>query len=349
MDDNPSQRLTTAIVESKSGSIHLIRFLEKYGKLLFLILLVLIFTSQRASFFTVRNGLNILTDASIYGVMSVGMTLVILTAGIDLSVGALLAFCAMCGAYVVKNGGAERFTVSHQASFMGFSWLIALIISLVVGVIAGLFQGTAITKFRVPSFIVTLGGMTIWRGATLVVASGQPISGFDQSYRWWGNGQISGIPVPVIIFFVVAIAGYVLLRYTRFGRQIYAVGGNAEAARLAGLKVDKILVIVYMIMGGLAGLAGFMLSARLSSAEAVAGEGYELTVIAAVVIGGTSLFGGLGGVLGTIVGTLLIGVLLNGLVIMDVNSYYQQIIIGAIIILAVGLDTYAKSLLGSGR
>jgi inositol transport system permease protein len=349
MNDIPLHRLIGQFVEKQKESDHVIRFIERYGKLFFLILLILFFASQRATFFTARNGLNILTDVSIYGVMAVGMTFVILTAGIDLSVGALAAFCAMCGAYVVKNGGEERYTVSHQVSLFGYSWFVALAICLLVGVIAGLLQGTAITKFRIPSFIVTLGGMTIWRGATLIISSGQPISGFDQGYHWWGNGQVLAIPIPVLLFLLVATAGYILLACTRFGRQIYAVGGNPEAARLAGLQVNKLLIVVYMIMGALAGLAGFMLSARLNSAEAVAGQGYELTVIAAVVIGGTSLFGGLGGVLGTIVGTLLIGVLLNGLVMMSVNSYYQQVIVGFIIVLAVGLDMYAKSLLGSAR
>jgi inositol transport system permease protein len=185
--------------------------------------------------------------------------------------------------------------------------------------------------------------MTVWRGATLVIGNGSPISGFAPNLVWWGSGSLLGIPVPVWVFATVTLAGYVVLSYTRYGRQVYAVGGNPEAARLSGLRVNKVIISVYAIMGFLAGLAGFMLTARLNSAEAVAGEGYELRVIASVVIGGTSLFGGLGGVAGTVAGTVLIGVLLNGLVIMNVSSYYQQIIIGIIIVLAVAFDTFAKS------
>jgi inositol transport system permease protein len=199
------------------------------------------------------------------------------------------------------------------------------------------------TKFRIPPFIVTLGGMTVWRGATLLIGAGSPISGFDAGYTWWGNGAILSVPVPVLVLLVVAVSGYIALRYTPYGRHVYAAGGNPEAARLTGLRVDRVVTSVYAIMGFLAGLAGFIQSARLSSAEATAGLGFELTVIAAVVIGGTSLMGGIGGIAGTVVGTILIGVLLNGLVIMNVNPYYQQIIIGIIIVLAVGFDTYAKS------
>jgi inositol transport system permease protein len=341
----------TSITENErfadqNGPTQAFAFAEKFSKPLFLALLIVFFATQSDRFLSLRNGLNILTDISIYGVLSVGMTFIILTGGIDLSVGALLAFCAMCAAYLVKGAGAERYAIDHQMSFMGYSWLLSLVTCLLVGSLAGFIHGMAITRLRVPPFVVTLGGMTIWRGATLIAGAGQPISGFDQTYRWWGNGAVLSIPTPVILFFLTAIAGYILLSFTRFGRQIYAVGGNAEAARLAGLQVNKTIIAVYMIMGTLAGLAGFMLSARLNSAEAVAGQGYELTVIAAVVIGGTSLFGGLGGVVGTVVGTLLIGVLLNGLVIMNVNSYYQQVIIGLIIIIAVGFDTYAKSFRG---
>jgi inositol transport system permease protein len=350
--DHPMNNTTsTAITDRESftertGFVQVVTFAEKFSKILFLISLIILFASQSERFFSIRNCLNILTDVSIYGVLSIGMTFVILTAGIDLSIGAVLAFCAMCGAYLIKGTGPERYAVSHHASFMGYSWLISLGTCLVVGVLAWSVHGIAITRIKVPPFVVTLGGMTIWRGATLIVGGGQPISGFDPAYRWWGNGSILWIPTPVWLFFFVAVAGYILLSLTRFGRQVYAVGGNLEAARLAGLPVNKIIVAVYAIMGALAGLAGFMLSARLSSAEAVAGQGYELTVIAAVVIGGTSLFGGLGGVVGTVVGTMLIGVLLNGLVILNVNSYYQQVIIGFIIIIAVGFDTYAKSFRG---
>jgi inositol transport system permease protein len=222
------------------------------------------------------------------------------------------------------------------------SWMLALPVSILVGGAVGYLQGKATTLLSVPAFITTLGGLTIWRGATLLINDGGPIGGFDRAYRWWGVGAILGVPTPVVIFLLVAAAGYVIQRYTRYGRQIYAIGGNVEAARLTGLNVKAVETSVYVMVGLLSGLAGFLLSARLGSAEAVAGVGYELRVIASVVIGGASLAGGIGGVGGTIIGALLVGVLSNGLVIMGINSYYQQIAIGAIIVIAVAFDTYTK-------
>lgn len=314
-------------------------FMEKYGVLLFLILLIIVFSLYNPRFISMRNVTNILTEVSIYGIIGVGMTYVILTGGIDLAVGSLLAFASMCGAFVIRALGGD---------FM-LAWLVAMLISCLVGTAAGYLHGKTVTKFNIPPFIVTLGGLTIWRGTTLILNDGGPISGFDAAYRWWGRGDVLGIPVPVLVFIVVALVGYIVLRYTRYGRQIYAVGGNPEAARLSGLNVSFVITSVYVITGFLAGLAGFLLSARLGSAEAVAGITYELRVIASVVIGGTSLFGGLGGVGGTVIGALLIGVLSNGLVMMNVSAYYQQVVIGVIIVLAVAFDTYAKSRRGGKK
>lgn len=315
----------------------IVAFLERYGVLLFLVLLIVLFATQNPRFISVRNISNILTEVSIYGIIAVGMTCVILTGGVDLAVGSLLAFSAMCAASVVMAlGGA-----------FPMSWLVALIVACAVGTAAGYLQGKTVTKLNVPPFIVTLGGMTIWRGATLILNDGGPISGFDEGLRWWGRGDVLGVPVPVLVFIFVSALGYITLRYTRYGRSIYAVGGNPEAARLSGLNVKRILVSVYVLVGLLAGLSGFLLAARLGSAEAVAGVSYELRVIAAVVIGGTSLFGGLGGVGGTIIGSLLLGVLLNGLVMLNVSAYYQQVVIGIIIVIAVAFDTYAKSRRGA--
>ena len=311
----------------------MVGFFEKYGVLLFLVVLIAIFTLYNPMFLSVRNIKNILTEVSIYGIIGVGMTYVILTGGIDLAVGSLLAFAAISGAFLMQALGGDF--------FMG--WLVAMLAACAVGTMAGYLHGKVVTRFGVPAFIVTLGGLTVWRGATLIVNDGAPVSGFNEAFRWWGRGDVLGVPVPVLVFMIVALVGYIALRYTRYGRQVYAVGGNPEAARLSGLSVQAVVLSVYVITGFLAGLAGFLLSARLGSAEAVAGSGYELRVIASVVIGGTSLFGGLGGVGGTIIGALLIGVLINGLVIMNVSAYYQQVVIGIIIVLAVGFDTYAKS------
>jgi len=311
----------------------LLAFARKHRTILFLLLLIAVFGTVNERFLTLRNALNILSEVSIYGIIAVGMTYVILIGGIDVAVGSLLACASLAAAYVVTNliGGSPA------------SWFVALAISSAVGLVAGYVHGKVVTKLHVPAFIVTLGGMTVWRGATLILNDGGPISGFDATYRWWGTGDILFVPVPVAVFALVAIVGHVVLRYTRYGRQVYAVGGNAEAARLSGVNVDFIVTSVYAVIGALAGLSGFLLSARLGSAEAVAGTGYELRVIASVVIGGASLTGGSGGVGGTILGALLIGVLSNGLVIMHVTSYFQQVVIGLIIVAAVAFDHYART------
>jgi inositol transport system permease protein len=316
-----------------SRRIDVVGWLRRYGTSLFLLALILFFALENSRFLSIRNVANILTEVSIYGIIAVGMTFVILTAGVDLAVGSLLAFAGMSGAYVMKAIGADY----------PLSWLVALATATAVGSLVGYLQGKAVTFFSIPPFIVTLGGLTIWRGATLILNDGSPISGFDSSYRWWGTGSIAGVPVPIVLFGVIAAAGFVAQRYTRYGRYVYAVGGNPEAARLNGLDVAAIITSVYSIVGALSGLAGFLLSARLGAAEAVGGIGYELRVIASVVIGGTSLAGGRGGVGGTIIGAVLIGVLTNGLVIMHVSSYWQQVVIGLIIVAAVAFDTYAKS------
>jgi inositol transport system permease protein len=310
-----------------------IAWLRRYGTTLFLVLLIVFFTSQNQRFISLRNLTNILTEGSIYGIIAVGMTFVILTAGVDLAVGSLLALAGMAGATVAGLFGAD----------VSFSWMAALSSAIFVGAAAGYLQGKAVTWLRIPPFIVTLGGMTIWRGATLILHDGAPISGFDAAYRWWGSGTILHVPIPVALFALVAGLGYIVQRYTRYGRHVYAVGGNPEAARLNGLNVAAIVTSVYVIVGVLSGLAGFLQSARLGAAEATAGSGYELRVIASVVIGGASLSGGRGGIGGTIIGALLIGVLTNGLVIMHVSSYWQQVVIGLIIVAAVAFDTFAKA------
>ena len=310
-----------------------VSWLRRYGTVLFLVLLIVFFAAENSRFLSMRNISNILTEVSIYGIIAVGMTFVILTAGVDLAVGSLLAFAGMAGAYVMKAIGADY----------SLGWLVALSTATAVGALVGYLQGKAVTVFSIPPFIVTLGGLTVWRGATLILNDGSPIAGFDANYRWWGTGSIIGVPVPVVFFGVIALIGYVTQRYTRYGRYVYAVGGNPEAARLNGLDVAAIITSVYLIVGALAGLAGFLLSARLGAAEAVGGVGYELRVIASVVIGGASLAGGRGGIGGTVVGALLIGVLTNGLVIMHVSSYWQQVVIGLIIVAAVAFDSYAKA------
>jgi ribose/xylose/arabinose/galactoside ABC-type transport system permease subunit len=317
--------------------------LARFAPLIFLIVLMAVFAIMEPRFLSSVNLFNVMRQVSIVGLLAVGMTFIILTAGIDLSVGSLLALCGLAAAAVAKGGLENRFSVGAGAEAAGYGWELALLAAIAVGLAGGFLQGFAITRLKVPPFVVTLGGMSAFRGAALLVAGGGPISGFEPDYTWWGQGRIGPVPVPVIIFLAFAVLAHIVLRHTRYGRQVYAVGGNPEAARLSGLNVRRVTLSVYVIMGFFAGLGAFVLSARLNSAEAVAGTGYELTVIASVVIGGTSLFGGVGTIFGTVIGTILIGVLLNGLVLMNVSSYIQQIIIGVIIVLAVAFDTFAKS------
>ena len=334
--------MTVTTDEAERRGPNVFRILKQFGPLLFLIVLMIVFTALKPSFIDPINVFNIMRQISITGLIALGMTFVILTAGIDLSVGALLALCGMVAAIVAKGGAANTLSLSATEG-TGYGWFAALLAAVIVGSVAGFVQGQAITRLKVPPFVVTLGGLTIFRGLTLMLSNGGPISGFTADMRWFGTGLIGPVPVPVIIFAIAAIFCHVVLRYTHYGRAVYAVGGNAEAARLSGVRVDRILVSVYVIVGFFSGLAAFVLSARLNSAEAVAGLGYELTVISAVVIGGTSLFGGIGSVGGTVVGAALIGVLQNGLQFNNVSSYTQSVVIGLILILAVAFDRWLKS------
>ena len=312
---------------------------------LFLLLLIITFAVLEPSFLHPLNLLNVLRQVSIAGLIAIGMTFVILTAGIDLSVGALLALAGMVGAYVAKGGLADRFAIGEGVE-AGNPFYLALLAALLVGIVGGAAQGFVITRFKVPPFVVTLGGLTIFRGLTLLLSGGGPISGFQSDYTWWGQGRvdiwfIADVPVPAVIFVLAAVVAHIVLRYSRFGLHVYATGANRVAATLNGVPTQRIILLVYVIVGFSCGLAAFLLSARLSSAEAVAGDGLELTVIAAVVIGGTSLFGGVGGIPGTVVGILLIGVLTNGLVLLNVSSFVQQVVIGLVLIAAVAFDQFA--------
>lgn len=326
----------------RTGGVSPFRLLKQFGPLLFLFALMLVFAVTNEAFLTQLNLFNVARQVSITGLIALGMTFVILTAGIDLSVGSLLAFCGMVAAVVAKGTTANTLALgTSEAS--GWGWPAALLAAVLVGTVAGAIQGGLITLLKVPPFVVTLGGLTVFRGFTLMLSGGGPISGFSPEMRWFGTGLVGPVPVPVIIFVTAALLCHIVLRYTRFGRAVYAVGGNAEAARLSGIRVDRVVVAVYMIVGFFSGLAAFVLAARLNSAEAVAGIGYELTVISAVVIGGTSLFGGIGSIGGTVVGAALIGVLVNGLQLNNVSSYTQQVTIGLILIAAVAFDRWLKT------
>ncbi len=318
----------------------IVQMLARYAAPLFLVALVALFALLEPRFLHPLNLMNVLRQVSISGLVAIGMTFVILTAGIDLSVGSLLALAGLVCAYVAKGGTADRFALGAEAS-SGGPVLLAALAAIGVGLAGGLIQGLAVTRLRVPPFVVTLGGLTAFRGLALLFSGGGPISGFEPDFTWWGQGRIAAVPVPVIIFFLAALVAHLVLRYTRFGKHLYATGGNARAAALNGVPTDRMITGVYVISGFFCGLAAFLLSARLNSAEAVAGSGLELTVIAAVVIGGTSLFGGIGTIFGTVIGALLIGVLTNGLVLLNVSSFIQQVVIGVILVAAVALDQFA--------
>src|ERR1700729_995311 len=279
-----------ALAQSQDKGVDFFGFVARFAPLIFLVALMVLFALLQPRFLSSINLFNVMRQVSITGLLAIGMTFVILTAGIGLSIGSLVAFAGLVAAAVAKGGLQDRFTVGEGG--VGYGWELAALAAIAVGLIGGYIQGLAITRLKVPPFVVTLGGMSAFRGAALLFAAGGPISGFEPSFTWWGQGKIGPVPIPVIIFLAAAALAHVTLRYTRYGRQVYAVGGNPEAARLSGLNVNRVIASVYVIMGFFAGLGAFVLAARLNSAEAVAGTGYELTVIASVVIGGTGLFGG---------------------------------------------------------
>ena len=276
-------------------------YLGIFSPLIFLILLILIFSSLHPRFLHPLNIFNVMRQISITGLIALGMTFVIIVRGIDLSVGSLIALCGLVGAVIAMGGLVEWFS-GGGGTELANPWYWALAGSVLIGLLAGTVNGVCITKLKVPAFVVTLGGLSAYRGTALLVSDGGPISGFNEAYRWIGQGKIGMVPIPVIIFLVFIVLCHIVLKYTVYGRYIYSVGGNPEAARLSGINIDLIIISTYIITGFLVGLAAFILSARLNSAEAVAGMGYELNVIAVVVVGGTSLFGGRGNILGTIIG-----------------------------------------------
>ena len=280
-------RAVTAGAGPAAREVDWFGLLAKFAPLIFLLVLMAVFAVVEPRFLKPLNLFNVMRQVSIYGLLAIGMTFVILTRGIDLSVGSVVALSGLGAAIVAKGGLESRFAVGTEAEAQGWGWPLALLAACAIGTACGWLQGIAITRLKVPPFVVTLGGMSAFRGLALYMAGGGPISGFDEAYRWWGQGYVGPVPVPVIIFLAFAVLAHFILTSTRYGRSVYCVGGNPEAARLSGLDVDRITTSVYVIIGFMAGLGGFVLSARLNSAEAVAGLTYELTVIASVVIGGT--------------------------------------------------------------
>ena len=276
------------------------------------------------SFLTAANLVNLVRQISINGILAVGVTWVLLTGGVDLSLGSLVALTGVAAACFAQSGE--------------FPLPVPVAAGILAGAVCGLVNGVIITRARVAPFIVTLGMMTAARGLALVVSGGKPVSNLSRGFTRLGGADVLGVPVPALVLAAVAAASWLCLDNLRLGRYVYAVGGNEEAARASGIRVNRVKTAAYVISGALAGLAGVVLASRITTGQPNAGAGYELDAIAAVVIGGTSLSGGVGGIGGTLLGALLMGVINNGLDLLNVSSYYQQIVKGVIIVGAVALD-----------
>lgn len=299
--------------------------LSKLGPLLALIVLIIFVSVLSPSFLSLTNLMNLMRQVSTNALIAFGMTFVIITGGIDLSVGSTLALSSAIMAGMIVNG---------------IDPLIAMTVSLIAGFVLGAVNGLLITKGKLVPFIATLATMTIYRGATLVLTDGKPITGLDETFifQFMGRGYFFGIPFPIVITLVVFALLFVLLHKMSFGRKTFAIGGNEKASFIAGVKSNKIKIFVYSISGVLASLAGIILTSRLNSAQPTAGESYEMDAIASVVLGGTSMSGGKGRIFGTLIGALIIGTLNNGLNLLGVSTFYQQIVKGIVIIIAVLID-----------
>ncbi|MEJ9230070.1 ABC transporter permease [Peribacillus butanolivorans] len=298
---------------------------QKFGPLLALILLFIVITVLNPSFMEPNNILNLLRQTSINALIAFGMTFIILTGGIDLSVGSILALSSALMAGMMVSG---------------LDPILAILVGVLLGTLMGVINGILVSKGKMAPFIVTLATMTIFRGLTLVYTDGKPITGIGDSelFQMLGRGYFLGLPVPAVVMIIAFFILWFLLHKTSFGRKTYAIGGNEKASRISGIKVDRVKVAIYGLAGTMAAIAGAILTSRLNSAQPTAGQSYEMDAIAAVVLGGTSLSGGKGRLFGTLVGVLIIGTLNNGMNLLGVSSFYQQVVKGAVILIAVLLD-----------
>jgi ribose/xylose/arabinose/galactoside ABC-type transport system permease subunit len=292
--------------------------------LLVLILLIVVMSVLSPYFLSVSNFLNILVATSVIGVLAVGATFVISSAGLDLSLGSVMGFAGIVGA-LSMNG-------------LGLPWPFGIAGCLLAGLLAGFISGWLVTRGKIPAFIVTLGMLGLARGAALVLSDGKPVYGLPDWFVFLGQGRPFGIPMPAIIFLATALVAHYVLAYTRFGKYTLVIGDNETAARAMGVRVENQRLKLYMLSGLMAGIAGLIFAARVNAGDPTAGLNYELTAITAAIIGGTNLFGGRGSILGTLIGALIMGVLQNGLNLLAVQAYYQQMAIGAVLIFAVWLD-----------
>lgn len=317
---------TPAAAPAKKSRMTAKQFAANYGSLVALIVLIAVFTMLNSRFIGVANIRNTLRIASINGLLAIGMTFVVLTGGIDLSVGAVMGCAGMYSAYFAQNS-------------MGKPWIMAVAIGVAMGLLIGIFNGVCISYLKVPAFVGTLGSMSIAQGLTFLITKAKPIPGLSDGFKKIGGGSIGPIPIPIIIMAVVLIICFTLLYKTKYGRYVYAVGGNLNAAHVSGINTKRVICSVYIISGLLAALAGVITTARVTSGVTSTGDGYETDAIAMVVIGGTSLAGGKGRLWGTVIGILLIQCLTTGLDMLGVSYYVQLIVKGFVVIGAVMLDS----------
>jgi ribose/xylose/arabinose/galactoside ABC-type transport system permease subunit len=303
-------------------------FLSTYGIVLVLLLLTGFFSITSPNFLTIDNLLNIMRQVSIVGIASVGITLVLISGGIDLSVGSLIGVAAVSAAILMKQGAAPIYTA---------------VLSLLICTVMGLLNGFLINELKVPPLIATLGTMTSLRGLAFIITGGLPVFGFSDTFSRFGQGYFWIIPIPVVVMILVFILGYIFLRFTKYGRYIYGVGGNEEATRLSGIKIKNIKYMVYGLCGALSGLAGLVLLGRINSGQPQAGTNYEMDCITAAVLGGVSISGGEGHIGFVIVGVLIMGVLSNGMIMLSVDEYVQRVLKGLVLILAVSLDRFVQT------
>lgn len=300
---------------------------SKYGIFVILIVAVIVASLLSDTFLTPRNISNIIRQNAVVMIIAFGAQMVLITGEVDLSPGSVCAFAGVLSTVTMLKTGNP---------------IIALLVGILVGAIFGFFNGLIVTACGIPSFIMTLASQFIGRGAVLAYTNAQPVNGFDSSYTIFGQGVVAGIPMPILIMAIVLIFYWILMNRKRFGRYVYAVGGNEDAARASGINTKMIKIKAFLFAGAAAGLAGVILMSRLNSGQPTGGDQYEFDAITAAIIGGTSMSGGVGKVYGTVVGALFVGVLLNIMTQMDVSAYYQKIVKGAIIALAVIIDAQVR-------
>lgn len=316
----------TVAVDDRTSGIKKILNNRLTGIVLVLICMVAVLSVTTDSFLTANNLLSIMNQASLKGILAIGMTFVIVGAGIDLSVGASMSICAMFLADFLVRFGFERL------------WL-AVLVCFLAGTVCGLINGVLAAYLKLPEFLLTMGTMSIFRGFDYVYTNCQTIRGVDERWIQFWN---SGIPWPAIFMIILAAVAYIIIKFTKYGRYVFAVGGNEHASRLSGIDTRKIKCMNYLVMGWCCALCAIVYVGRMSSAEAAAGDGFELTAIAAAAIGGASLAGGRGSIVGAVIGALILSVLSNGLTLLRVSSYYQTMFTGVIIVVAILIDRFTQ-------